>query len=312
MRALLCCAGMLSALCPVVAWAEASGAPAPASEPLTLRYAPTVSAPLDYAVTWSLQIGVPLGATQTVEGTGRVALVALPAPKGEVLLQLGLVGFETRVQGEAFSPAVPGRGMRVRLDQHGRILEVLASDDADPFLGAILRVLFASTLPDKPATEGDRWAWPIPDGGEMVSGYEYSPPRVRVTHTSWVDRTAAAPPPPLPRGGVKQVLAARADWAGEPVVAVLSELPVDVDLSRMPLGTGGDALLTVQTERAVRTGEVRWARGTGNGRLRRVVLPSLPIEELTITLAQIDPVTRQPLEPLGSYEEPPQEEAPAS
>lgn len=296
----------LALLLAPLAAARAQAPEEPLEAPVLLRYAPPVAAPAEYAVAWRVVVEVPLTGIQTLEGAGRLAVVALPAPEGQSLLRVTPSGLLCRLVGEEFVLTAPVSGITVRLDAQGRVLAVEPGEESSPFLGTILRVFFAATMPADPVVTGARWAWPIPSCEDFVSGYEYYPPKVRSRVTGALSRTAVDPPPaPAPKGGIKQCLAARTLDGIEPIAAVISTLPVAIDLSDMPLGRGGDALLSVQAERLERTGELRRASGTGNGRLRRVVLPSLEVEELTVTIARIDPTTGSPVEPLGSYEMPP-------
>lgn len=296
-------------LCGLLMFTLGGAAPAqesaePPAVPTLLRLLRPASPPAEYQVSWTAEVGAPIGAPAALEGHGRL-LLALDGASGELVsIRVLPTDFSVTVAGETVAARPAQSPFVVTLDRQARVHAISGGEGADPMAATALHLLLASSLPESPVLPGAQWWDPTPRAGAIREGYERpEPPGARRTRPmGGVERIQPVSTTPPARWGARQAFAGLSRGEGTQAYAVYTRALVWVDLSAVPLGTGGDALMRIFLERDGASGWPRTLTAFGNGRLRAFVLPSLPLDDLEVTIAQVGP--EGPLEPLAEYEEP--------
>jgi len=91
---------------------------------------------------------------------------------------------------------------------------------------------------------------------------------------------------------------------GSRAAGVISNVDVTFSLEAYGLGTKGQLGVEMHSEYLESTGELRWARATGAGRLQTLAVVSVPVTNLVVVAAQWDPRTGESVEALAEYHRP--------
>jgi len=308
-------AACLSPLAPSPAWGQEDGAaqpPAPVvraalgsdEEKVELRYRPVEGSTVTYQLTWTFDLDIPFFGKKHLDGGGLLELTAVaPDEDGLPRVKALLSDLRTMMGGETFVLQGPPNGLSLTLDPLRSVLDVADDAGATGMAAALLKAFYAVRFPARRLASGSRWSHDVPKVGELFIGVREPSNVADPPSGSAVDRVLPGVDEDATGGRARHILAARPMLGDRRLAAVISEIPIDLDLASIPVGVAGSLGNVMQSEIFEDSGAHRWARAPGAGRLKTLAVASIPIEA-AITVALVDPATGAPAEALEEYEAP--------
>ncbi|MBD3176708.1 MAG: hypothetical protein GF320_16125 [Armatimonadia bacterium] len=282
----------------------------PSQDRVELRYQPEPGTTRSYELSWSFGLDVPLSGHRKVEGEGIVHLQCVAAEEGVSTLLATFEGFENRMEGTTYGVNFPADGLTLTVDDRRRVLTT--SHDVESMAALLLRSLFAAAFAERRLEIGMSWRHdlslmdpPAPDG-EDVRGPDYWPDRPDATDVLPDDADKERD-----RQAEHILAAVQPLDGGDRIAALISDIELAFSLEAYGLGTLGRLGVEMHSEFWESTGELRWARATGGGRLQTLAVVSVPIEDLVILATLYDPRTGEAVEPMAQYARPAPYEPPA-
>lgn len=291
---------------PALAQEAAEDAPypdySPAQDRLTLRYSPEVGATRSYRFVWSFDLDVPLSGKRQSEGEGVLYLhCASIDESGVVTLEADFEGFRNRMDGATYNVDFPKDGLTLLVDPSRQV--VWTSEGLESIGALLMRSFFAVVFPGSRLEVGTEWSNEL----SLMDGAEKQPSG---RPSIWPRRPSSSDVLPDderndPRRQARHVLAAVVPLEdGSRAAGVISNVDVTFSLEAYGLGTKGQLGVEMHSEYLESTGELRWARATGAGRLQTLAVVSVPVTNLVVVAAQWDPRTGESVEALAEYHRP--------
>lgn len=272
------------------------------TEQIVLRSVASAGTVRRYAVSWQLDLQVPLTGLRHVEGGAEVEVTTESVDGlGRPAMVVRFENVRNTMEGRPIPFPVPKEGVRMVADQLREVLELPGAEALPPGAVMVAQAMYIVRFPDRRLRLGAQWSHPMPPLGKQDGPREGQ--AARPGEGSAVERVHPIDDrEPVP-WRAKHTLVALTDREGDRIATVVSHIPVHFRVTGVLFGAAGSASATLVSEYFESTGELRWGMATGRGSVRTLGAISVPLRNVRITAALVDPETGAPAEPATDYDQ---------